>query len=299
MPAKSSVPPSRATLLALATVYVVWSSTYLAVRIAVGAHGSIGLPPMSMGGVRYLAAGLVLFVIARASGSAIPTTSEWLRTTPISILFFVMGNGFVAIACKSIDSGVAAIVCGTMPFWGAIIGRMFGARMRPREWIGLLLGVAGMVALGWGADFRADPRAWFLLGVAPIGWALGSVLLPKLALPKGMMAAAAQMITGGLLMILLGLAMGERVADHVPARAWLAVVYLMIMGSLAGFSAYVYLLRHARPALAMSYAYVNPAAAVLLAAAMGDAVLRANTIAATGLVVMGVVIMMTKSRATA
>lgn len=287
---------SAPTLLALATVYLVWSSTYLAVRWAVGVHGAIGLPPMSMGGVRYFAAGLVLFVIARATGSPSPTKSQWLRTVPISVLFFVMGNGFVAIASRSIDSGVCAIVCGTMPFWGAVIGKAFGAQVRGREWIGLLLGVAGMVALGWGADLGADVRAWSLLGVAPIAWALGSVLVPRLALPKGMMAAAAQMMTGGALMIALGFGYGERVPSHVPAAAWLALVYLALMGSLAGFSAYVYLLRNARPSLAMSYAYVNPAAAVVLASIMGDATLRATTLVSAGLVVMGVVVMVTGRR---
>jgi len=290
-------PPSpanpRGVALSLVTVYVVWSSTYLAVRWMVGSHGAVGLPPMAMGGARYLAAGLVLFVIARASGNPMPDRGQWLRTVPVSILFFVMGNGFVGIASRNIDSGVCAIVCGTMPLWGALIGRAFGAVVRPREWTGLLLGLSGMVALGWGANLRADARAWSLLAIAPVAWALGSVLVPRLSLPKGTMAAAAQMTLGGALMLVLGFGFGERVPAHVPASAWLALVYLAIFGSLAGFSAYVYLLRNARPSIAMSYAYVNPAAAVVLASVMGDATLRATTLLSTGLVVLGVVVMVT------
>ena len=251
---------------------------------------------MSMGGVRYLCAGLALFAIARAFGSTAPTRGEWLRTLPLSVLFFVMGNGFGAMASRSIDSGVCAIVCGTMPFWGAVIGRAFGAGVGRREWAGLALGVLGMGALGWGASFRADARAWSLLGTAPLAWALGSVLVPRLSLPKGVMAASAQMIAGGVLMILLGLCLGERLPAHAPLGAWLALLYLAVFGSLAGFSAYVYLLRNARPSLAMSYAYVNPAAAVLLAAAVGDATLRATTLLAAGLVVLGVVVMVSAPR---
>lgn len=287
------VPNPRGVAISLATVYVVWSSTYLAVRWMVGKHGETGLPPMTMGGVRYLAAGLVLFAIARASGNAFPVRGQWLRVLPISVLFFVMGNGFIGIAARSIDSGVCAVVCGTMPLWGALIGRMFGEVVRPREWAGLLLGFSGMVALGWGADLRADVRAWTLLALAPIAWALGSVLVPRLSLPKGTMAAASQMSLGGVLMVGLGFGLGERVPAHVPASAWLSLAYLAVFGSLAGFSAYVYLLRNARPSVAMSYAYVNPAAAVVLASVMGDATLRMTTLLSAGLVVLGVVVMVT------
>jgi drug/metabolite transporter (DMT)-like permease len=284
-------------LVALAVVYVVWSSTYLAVRYAVGADGAVGLPPMSMGGTRYLAAGVVLMTVARATGARMPDAGEWLRTIPIALLFLVMGNGFLATAERSIDSGVAALVCGTMPLWGALIGRFTGEVIRPREWAGLALGLLGMVTLGWGSSLRAAPLAWALLAVAPFGWALGSILIKRLRLPReGMVAAASQMILGGTMMLGLGAALGERLPQHVPPSAWLAVVYLTVMGSLVGFSAYIYLLRHARTPLAMSYAYVNPPLAVLLAAAMGDAKLKGTTIASTALVVVGVVVMVSKPK---
>jgi hypothetical protein len=280
--------------LSLATVYVVWSTTYLAVRYAVGSRSAAGLPPMSVGGLRYLSAGLVLAAFARLRGAPLPSRAQWMRTLPLSVLFFVMGNGFVALAERDLDSGVAALVCGTMPLWGAVLGLAFGDAVRVREWVGLAVGFAGMVALGSGADLRASPVSWALLGVAPIAWAMGSVLARRLALPAGLMAPAAQMIVGGALMLALGAATGERWPAHAPASAWWAVGYLALMGSLAAFSAYVYLLRNARAPVAMSYAYVNPAAAVLLAAAMGDAQLRFRTLAATVLVVVGVVVMVTR-----
>lgn len=281
-------------VVSLAIVYVVWSSTYLAVRYAVGAGEGEGLPPMTLGGGRYLLAGLVLFAVAKARGGAWPSAGQWLRTAPIALLFFVMGNGFVAAAERTIDSGVAALVCGTMPLWGALLGRLAGEAIRPREWVGLGLGTLGMLALGAGAKLGADARSWALLGSAPVGWALGSLLVRKLALPKGMMAAAAQMVTGGAMMLALGVAIGERVPAHVPAKAWLALGYLTAAGSLAGFSAYVYLLQNASAPLAMSYAYVNPAVAVLLAAAAGDASIKVTTVASTVLVVLGVVVMVTR-----
>lgn len=251
---------------ALAAVYVIWGSTYLAMRIAVE-----GLPPLLMASSRFLATGAALLLFLRLRGAAWPTRREWLWSTPVGALMFVLGNGTVAVAEQHISSGVAAVVCGTMPLWAAALGPLFGERATSREWFGMVLGFGGVAALGLGKELRADPGATALLLLAPVSWALGSLIARKKPLPKGLMSAATQMLTGGALMAVVSAAWGERVPPlaSVPARSWLALLYLAVFGSLVGYSAYTYLLRTARPAVATSYSYVNPALAVLVGVLLG------------------------------
>lgn len=271
---------SRVTWLALLTVYVIWSSTYFAIRVAVQQ-----VPPLLMGGLRYVVAGVALFVIARAQGLSPPPVRGWLRALVAGLLLFVVGNGFVSIASRHIGSGVVAIVCGTMPLWGAVMGPLFGARASKREWAGLLLGFVGVAMLALGDELRADGRATLLLLVAPVGWALGSLLVRRWDVGEGVMGAATQTIMGGVAMLVLGLALGERATESVPTSALVALAYLVVFGSIAGFAAYHHLLVHARPAVAMSHAYVNPVLAVVLGALAGGEEVGPHTVAGLALVV--------------
>jgi drug/metabolite transporter (DMT)-like permease len=278
-------------VLSLAAVYVIWGSTYYAMRVAV--HG---LPPMLMGAMRFVAAGAILQAIARWQGAPRATLRQILETIPIGILFFIGGNAFVAIAVERIDSAIAAVVCATMPLWAAVAASATGERPTGREWLGLGVGFAGVVVLIGGSWKGGDPLYFTLLVLSPLSWAIGSILARRLPGPGGASGPALQMITGGIALLLVALVRGERFPESAPLDAWLAVAYLMVFGSLVAFSAYGWLLRNARPAVATSYAYVNPALAVLIGAVIGGEALGFTTVAATALIVGAVALVVTGKR---
>lgn len=278
-------------LLALASVYLIWGSTYLAMHIAVEE-----LPPLLMGAVRFVAGGLILLGVAALRGERLPTARQWRAALPIGALMFLGGNGFVAIAMQTIDSSVAAVVCATMPLWVAVLSAASGERPSVREWLGLGVGFAGVVALFGGASLGGDPVHAALILASPIAWAAGSVLARRLPVATGVSGSALQMITGGVAVGLVALARGERFTAGASAEAWLAVAYLVVFGSLIAFTAYNWLLRNTRPALATSYAFVNPAIAVVLGAAIGGEHLGADAIVATGLIVGAVALVVTGKR---
>jgi drug/metabolite transporter (DMT)-like permease len=284
---------SRATLLALLTVYVIWSSTYYVIRVVV-AH----VPPLLSSGARYLIAGLVMLVIARMQGLAVPDRKAWVRALGVGVLLFVVGNGFVSMAATELGSGIIAIVCAMMPLWGAVLGPAFGVPASRREWAGLVLGFSGVGVLALGGELRAAPGATMLLLLAPIGWAVGSLLVRRWDVGKGIMGAATQTITGGAMLVLVAFARGERVPSEVPVETLGAMAYLIVFGSLAGFGAYHHLLVNARPAVAMSYAYVNPVLAVMLGAWLGGEAIGWHTAAGMVLIVGAVVTIVARPRPT-
>lgn len=271
---------SRFVVPALAAVYLIWGSTYLAMRVAVEA-----LPPFMMASVRFVLVGVVLLAFLKIRGAPWPTRREWALSLPVGVLMFVLGNGTVAMAEQHISSGIAAVVCGTMPLCAAAMGPLFGERATSREWIGLVLGFAGVAVLGFGKELRAEPLYAALLCVAPLAWAAGSMLARRLPLPKGLMSASTQMITGGLAMAVVSAAVGEQAPAEIPLRAGLAWIYLCVFGSLVAYSAYTYLLRATRPAVATSYSYVNPAIAVFMGAVMGGESIGPEVIVAVLLIV--------------
>lgn len=271
--------PLIASLLAL---YSIWSSTYLALRVLVE-H----LPVFLAAGGRYVLAGALLAGVLRARGAPWPTARQWGAAAPVGALLFLVGNGFVALAERTASSGAAAVACATTPLWASVFGRWFGQTTTRREWAGVGLGLLGVLALS-ASEARGTPLAMGLLALAPVGWALGSLLSRRLPLAPGLMSAATQMITGGLCMVGLGLLRGEALPADAPARAWVAFGYLVVFGSLVAFSAYNYLLRTARPTVAMSYAYVNPALAVALGAVFGGETVGPAALLATALIVAGV-----------
>ncbi len=281
----------RRTLLALATVYVLWGSTYYAMSVAIAG----GLPPLAMSGLRFSVAGAVLLALSRATGAPWPSARQWLLSVPIGVLFFVAGNGFISIAMQSIDSGAAAVLCATMPLWTALLAGATGERTGGREWLGLALGFAGVVVLVGGTSAAGQPVHLVLLLLSPPAWAVGSLMARRLPLPPGLGSAALQMITGGVALGLVAAARGESFSSGASTDAWLALAYLAVAGSLVGFSAFNWLLRNTRPALATSYAYVNPVLAVLIGAALGNEPLGPSTIAATGLIV-GAVVLVARGR---
>lgn len=282
---------SRAAIgLCLLALYVIWGSTYLALRYVVE-----GLPALLAGSLRFVSAGAILYAVLRLRGAPRPTLREWAWSAPIGTIMFLVGNGFVALAEREVASGLAATMCAAMPLFVAALLALSGERTTAREWVGLLFGLLGVAMMSLG-DLRATPRAGVLLLLSPIGWAIGSVLSRRVPLPRGLLSAATQMVTGGVVLGLAGLATGERWPAIVPARAVGALVYLVVAGSLVGFSAYSHLLRHARPATATSYAYVNPVLAVLLGAAIAGEHPGPTTLLGGALVIGGVALVLGRRR---
>ncbi len=279
-------------LLALASVYFIWGSTYLGMRIALET-----VSPFVLGAARFLAAGAILFVILRVRGTPWPSARSWAGAAVTGVLMLTLGNGFVAVAQEAhVDSGVAATVVATMPVWMAVGGSLLGERPTAREVAGLLLGLAGVAILQGGGSLSAGGWGALAIVAAPITWAAGSLLSRRMNLPGGLSAAAAQMLAGGAAMALVAVVRGEHLPTHVDGRGVLAIVYLVVFGSLLGFTAYGYLLRTTRPAIASSYAYVNPIVALVLGAGIAGEELSLLKLGACAIVVAGVVVVMRRKR---
>ncbi len=285
----AAAPAPRFVVPALIAVYVIWGSTYLAMRIAVE-----GLPPFMMASTRFILTGLVLLTFLRLRGAPWPTRREWMYSTPVGVLMFVLGNGTVAMAEKHISSGVAAVVCGTMPLWVAAMGRFFGEKTSVREWLALVLGFGGVAVLSMGGELKAEPFSAVILFLAPVSWALGSLLARRLPLARGLMSAATQMLTGGLVMSVVSVIAGEKVPVNPPMESVFAWAYLAVFGSLIAYSAYTYLLANARPSVATSYAYVNPAIAVAMGVGMGGEHAGPEVFVAVALIIAATVLVMRK-----
>jgi drug/metabolite transporter (DMT)-like permease len=258
-----TTPPARtSTLVAcLALVYLLWGSTYLAIRFGVE-----GLPPLMLSAMRNLTAGLLLFPWMIARGAPWPTGRQWRNGVLIGFMMMSIGNGFVCLAEKSVPSGLAALVVGSAPVFAILFGWGFGLRPRALEWIGVALGFAGVALLNVDVRAAASPAAVGLLVIATASWSFASILQPRLDMPKGGASASVQMLGGGACLLVMSLARGEHLPADVPARSWLALAYLIVFGSIVAYSAFVYVINHARPALVTSYAYVNPVVAVALGA---------------------------------
>lgn len=275
-----------AIALALAAVYLVWGSTYLGIRFALEG----GWPALlGVSGGRMLLAGALLYAVLRWRGVPAPTRAQWRPLAVMGLLMMLMGNGMVVLAEKEVSSGLAAIAIASMPLWMGLFGLMFRQRPSRGEWIGIGIGFVGVLWLNAGSGLASTPRGLVLLLIAPIAWAFGSVWSRGRDLPSPFMAAAAQMLCGGVMLVVLGLLMGERLPAAPTVQGTVALVYLALFGSIIGFGAYVWLLNHVRPALAGSYAYVNPPIAVLLGAWLGGEHFGWHDLGAMAVILVGVV----------
>ena len=279
----------------LVAVYVIWSSTYLAIRIAVQ-----DMPPLWTASMRFLSAGAVLMVIALRRGATWPRARDWVAMVPVGACLFVGGNGFVALAEQTVPSGGAAVVCATMPLWVGVLGVVAGERPTAREWASLVLGFAGVLVLMRGPALSGKPEHIGLVILSPVLWASGSLLARRTKDIGGQHAAvvgpAMQMLTGGVLLLVASAARGESLPAHASTKSWLALGYLFFFGSLVGFTAYAWLLRHARPVVATSYAYVNPVLAVLIGAALYGEPLGWTTLVANAMIVAAVMLALSRRR---
>jgi drug/metabolite transporter (DMT)-like permease len=270
--------------LSLALVYVVWGSTYLVLR-----WGLEGFPAFVMNGIRLVVAGGLLYPIARRRGRAHPTADEWRNAAFVGAVLFIGGLGLVTVAeDNGVGSGLAASAVAVMPLWAALWSGLFGRWPNRLEWAGLVVGFTGVVLLSREGDFQSSGLGMLLMILSPFLWAFGSVVSSRLRMPQGLMASAAQMLTGGAVLIVAGLARGERIEEMPGLGPWLALAYLTVFGSLFAYTAYAYLLAHTRPAVATSYAYVNPAVAVALGVTLGEEVIGVWALVGLPIILLGV-----------
>lgn len=244
--------------LSLFALYVIWGSTYLAIRVALESY-----PPFLLAGVRFLIAGVLLFGFLRWRGVAMPTTRQWRNAAITGVLLLGFGNGMVCFAELRVSSGIAAVAVASMPLFAALFSSLYGERPTRHEGIGLAIGFVGVIVLNLGNGLSASRLGAAALLLAAMCWALGSVWSKRQDMPQGPMNTAAQMLCASAALIVVALGAGERLPAHPQPHALLAVAYLIVFGSIVAFSAYLYVLKNVRPALATSYAYVNPPVAVL------------------------------------
>jgi drug/metabolite transporter (DMT)-like permease len=289
-------------LAAFAAVYVIWGSTYLAIRFAIET-----LPPLLMAGVRFLLAGAVLYAFVRARGVARPRLVHWRSATVVGGLLLLCGNGGVVWAEQVIPSGVAALLVATVPLWMVLLdwARPGGASPSGTVIAGLVVGFAGLVLLIGPSELvgsgRVDPTGAVVVLFASLAWAIGSIYSRSASLPTSpLLATAMEMITGGALLAVGGLVRGELATldpSGISAESALAFGYLVVFGSLIGFTCYIWLLGVTTPSRVATYAYVNPVVAVLLGWALASEPLTARVIGAATVIVAAVVLI-TRERST-
>jgi len=199
-------------------------------------------------------------------GAARPSLRQCRNGVLMGIMMMGIGNGCVCLAERLVPSGLAALFVGSAPVFAIAFGLAFGSHPRLFEWLGVLLGLAGLVILNLDARAASSPAGVLLLVLATASWSLATVLQPRLDMPKGGLSAGVQMVGGGVFLGVMSLVTGESLPAAVPAHSWLALGYLIVFGSILAYPAFVYVIGHSRPALATSYAYVNPVVAVALGA---------------------------------
>ncbi|AXC09422.1 Permease of the drug/metabolite transporter (DMT) superfamily [Acidisarcina polymorpha] len=290
--------PKWKTLLAFAIIYFVWGSTFLAIRIGVRE-----VPPFLFAAMRFSVAGLALFIWVIAKGVPVPSRRQWLSVSLLALLIFVLDYGLLFWAEQRVPSGLAAVMMATIPVFMALseILVLKTQRLTLRLAFALLIGLGGVAVLmspslhlGGAPIDKAGAGA---LIVGSISWSLASVLTRKLTLPASkIMSSGAQMLAGGMLLALVAAAFGE--FQHFPPtnvtpKAWLSLLYLILAGSILGFTAYVWLIHHESPTKVGTYAYVNPVIAVLLGYFLAGEALSLRTVLGTLFVLVSVVIITT------
>lgn len=291
--------------LALWTVYLVWGSTYLAIRFAVRPSHGEGLPPLLMAGTRFTLAGVILFLATvrrpARDGHADPLGwRQWGACAVIGAALLVGGNGLVTIAERHVASGITAVILATVPIWTATASGVLGTeRLIPRQVAGLVLGLGGVAILVLsGGGHEATLGGALLVVVAALTWAAGSYWSRSAPVPRRpLVMTGMQMICGGVLLLMLAAVTGEfgdLSTGRVPASAWIWLGYLVVVGSMVGYTAYIWLLQNTRLSLATTYAYVNPIVAVILGVAFAGEELTARTLIATAVVIGGVVLIISR-----
>ena len=248
-------------------------------------------PPLMMAGVRFLAAGILLLAFLLLRGHKLPPLRPLLNAALIGLLLLAVGNGMVTVAeHQNVPSGIAAVVVATVPLLTLCFSRLFGIKTRKLEWVGIAIGLAGIIMLNSGGNLSGNPWGAILILIGSISWAFGSVYGSRITLPVGMMAGAIEMLAAGVVLMIASMIAGEKLTALPSLSGFLAVGYLALFGSIIAINAYMYLIRNVSPALATSYAYVNPVVAVLLGTGLGGETLSKIEWLALGVIVFAVVL---------
>lgn len=287
---------------ALGTIYVVWGSTYIAIRFAIET-----LPPFLMAGIRFILAGGLLYLVLRATGARAPSRAHWRSSLLIGFLLIAGGNGALTWAELRVPSGTAALLVSATPLWMVLLDWLAfeGRRPRPPVALGLLAGFAGMALLlgpGHGATSgRVDLAGGLVVLTGSLAWSVGSLLSRRApAHQPPLLGTAAQLLCGGVILALVGLATGEAgaLARQPPdARSLLSVAYLVVVGALVGYTCYMWLLRNTAASLVSTYAYVNPVVAVFLGWLLAGESVTSRTLVAAAIIVGAVALIVTFRRA--
>ncbi|MCP1384578.1 EamA family transporter [Runella salmonicolor] len=287
----------------LVIVYVVWGSTFLGVRYAIEV-----LPPLLTNAIRFLVGGVIFFLFTLLRGYSIPSIKQWLSAAWIGMLLSGVGNCAVAYAIGFMPTGLVALLVATLPGWMVGLDYYFFGKQKP-SWltvVGLGVGLIGMYILlnpGENLAQREIPLfPAFLVFIGSITWAWGSLQSPYLDMPPQMQTTAIQMLGGGVFSLVMSLFLepnGFKAFDNMTHQTYMALLYLIVMGSFVGYSAYVWLLHHAAPSLTATYAYVNPVVAMILGWLVVNEKLSTRSLVASAVVLTGVVLITFGRRASA
>ncbi len=281
--------------LAVLSLYIVWGSTYLAIRYVVET-----IPPFMYATLRFMIAGVILFIWRRAAGDEMPTARNWKAATIVGTLLLLGGNGLVALAEKNVPSGIAALMVGTSPFWLTFFEALRARGTKPtwQTMLGLVIGFVGVFLLIGpaeitGSNQKIDIFHVLLLLFAPLSWSLGSVYARGADMPKsGLMSTGIQMLTSSVPLFIVSVVTGELNGfsfAHVSMRSWGGLIYLIIFGSLVGFVSYGWLLHNAPISLTSTFAYVNPVVAVFLGWLLAGEELNTRIILASVIIIGSVI----------
>lgn len=273
--------------LALLALYFFWGATYLAMFFAIESFS-----PFMMAAIRFSLAGGILYAFLRWRGYPAPRPREWLGALVVGVLLLSIGNVAVAVAQKTVSTSAAAMAVATVPLWIGLFSTLWGEPHSRREWLGILLGMIGAVVLASGGALRASPEGALLILLATISWAFGSVWGKLLPMPAGVMGSAAQMLMGGVVLVVLCLLQGEPWPATISDKSLWSMVFLIFFGSIIAYSAYQYLLKTVRPALATSNTFVNPVVAMFLGVWLANEVIDAQEIVALVIIIVGVLLVM-------
>jgi drug/metabolite transporter (DMT)-like permease len=295
-------PPARTStlvIIAFGLVYMVWGSTYLAIRV-----GIESFPPLLLAGSRHLLTGLILYPILRWKGGVRPTGAHWRMSFITGFLLLGVGNGGVCLAERTVPSGITALLVATVSLWMVIVDwlRPGGTRPGARVVVGLLLGFTGLAFLvgpkNIGGVGRVDPFGVGLLIIASLAWASGSVYSKHSGGLAGspLMGVAMQSLAGGASLWIAGMLSGEVGALHLSAisvRSWVALGYLILFGSMVGFTAYIYILKKSTATRVATYAFVNPVVALFLGWLLIGESINLRTVIAAAVILTAVLLVIT------
>jgi len=274
--------------IALFCTYFIWGSTYLAIKFGVESF-----PPFLMAGLRFIIAGVLMYLVLRAMGTSNPTPQEWRGASIVGFLLPAVGNGTVCFVQLTVSSSVAALSIATAPIWMAIFSSIWGHKITVREWLGIAIGFVGIVLLNTQGSLQGDVTSALLLLLAAASWSFGSVWSKHLAMPKGLMGAACQMLVGGLVLLGWSLLAGETWPSEISVKSWGAMLFLIVLGSLVAYSAYQYLLKTVRPLVASSNTFVNPIVAFAVGIWFANEQVTTLEYAALAVILVGVFLVLT------